>query len=444
MLSSLTDSQNALLNKISYKNIPANWKSGQSLYDVISKVDSNLASELKKAGLGDYVIKDYLNNNDAGSKSGFCAIAFEDPKSGAVGMSFRGTEGMDDIINNPKDMADNLMTATVGVSLQSLEAISFFEKNENKNGNNYLYGHSKGGELAAEVFATNYLNIKGVHVINPQPINAHKLSPDQLAAFLSGKYDAVVVDGDVVWGLGSCPFPVRFATRNKDYKQGNFVAPHDIDAIMYNDDESISICRFPYLNHPLQGLTVLVENVVVGAIQCGLSGPAFAVNIGVRVVNFIINDLPDLAIKFINYVVDELEKIKNVAKGFIESVKEFANKIYTNLVNWYNTNLNAGYKYATGNPDIKVNTYLLRNYADRIASVNRRVTNLDRRIDSLYCRICSIEDFIGSARALYNLINADMLTGYSFRLQLCINYLNETATAFETVETNILRNTVKG
>lgn len=443
MLSNLTDRQNSLLNKLSYKNIPGNWKPGQSLCDIISKVDGGLAEELKNAGLGGLVMKDYVNNNETGSKSGFCAIAFEEPESGAVGMSFRGTEGMDDLANNPTDMADNLLTATIGVSAQSKEAVAFFEKNGNKSGNNFLYGHSKGGELAAEVFAASYDNIQKAHVINPQPINYHKLLPEQKLAFLSGKYDAVVVDGDIVWALGACPFPVRFAARNQDYKTGGFFAPHDIDAMIYDKNGGIQSCGAPYSDHPLQGTAVLAEKVIVGAVQYGLAGTAFAVNLGMGIISFILNDVPELAVQFINDVAVKLEKIKNAARDFIDSVKGYANKIYSSLVNWYHANLNAGYKFAIANSDIKVNTYLLRDYANRLASVNRRVTNLDRRIDSLYWKICGNEDFISSARALCNLINADMLTGYSFRLQLCINYLNESASAFDNAEANILKNAVK-
>ncbi|MDV2887680.1 hypothetical protein RYX45_21150, partial [Alkalihalophilus pseudofirmus] len=103
----------------------------------------------------------------------------------------------------PKDMADNVLTASIGVSPQSLEAIAFFEKNEEKNGKNYLFGHSKGGELAAEVYVTNYDNVVELHTVNAQPINPNKLSPDQLVALQSKKFDAIVVNGDVVSWLGN-------------------------------------------------------------------------------------------------------------------------------------------------------------------------------------------------------------------------------------------------
>jgi hypothetical protein len=36
---------------------------------------------------------------------------------------------------------------------------------------------------------------------------------------------------------------------------------------------------------------------------------------------------------------------------------------------------------------------------------------------------------------LWNLIQADLLTGYSWRLNRCVNYLNQTASDFEAVET---------
>lgn len=80
--------------------------------------------------------------------------------------------------------------------------------------------------------------------------------------------------------------------------------------------------------------------------------------------------------------------------------------------------------------DIVVDTYKLRAYADRISSVNSRLYSLDKRLDKLYLRV--------GLQGLFNLVQADALTCYSYRLRSCRSYLISTAYDFETAERLIL------
>lgn len=80
--------------------------------------------------------------------------------------------------------------------------------------------------------------------------------------------------------------------------------------------------------------------------------------------------------------------------------------------------------------DIIVDTYKLNQYAQRIASVNSRISRLDRRLDSLYWRV--------GLQGLWNLMQADALTCYSWRLVRCQSYLEQTAADFESVEKVLL------
>lgn len=79
--------------------------------------------------------------------------------------------------------------------------------------------------------------------------------------------------------------------------------------------------------------------------------------------------------------------------------------------------------------DIIVDTYKLNQYAQRIAAVNRRINRLDRRMDSLYTRVGLL--------GLWNLMQADALTCYSWRLVRCQAYLQQTAAEFEQVEKDL-------
>lgn len=76
--------------------------------------------------------------------------------------------------------------------------------------------------------------------------------------------------------------------------------------------------------------------------------------------------------------------------------------------------------------DISLDTYKLSRYAERLGNVNRRITNLDVRMDRLYWNVGLLD--------LGNLIKADALTGFSWRLLRCQGYLNQTAADFNNVE----------
>ena len=76
--------------------------------------------------------------------------------------------------------------------------------------------------------------------------------------------------------------------------------------------------------------------------------------------------------------------------------------------------------------DIVVDTYSLGQYAQRLGAVNRRISDLDWRLKTLYSQV--------SLKDLFTLIQADALTGFSWRLLSCQAYLNETAGDFERAE----------
>ena len=118
-------------------------------------------------------------------------------------------------------------------------------------------------------------------------------------------------------------------------------------------------------------------------------------------------------------------KASEYAKKFVSAISTYANRARE----WFNRRFNSGYKYASSNTYISVNTSTLRTYANRLYNVNRRIVNLDRRMDSLYTKVGLFD--------LWDLLQADALTGYSWRLSRCINYLNDTANEFDSAERSI-------
>lgn len=73
-----------------------------------------------------------------------------------------------------------------------------------------------------------------------------------------------------------------------------------------------------------------------------------------------------------------------------------------------------------------VDTYKLKQYAQRIDSVIRRIEKLDKRLD-LLCLKAGVVDLI-------KLVQADALIGYNWRLSRCEKYLLQTSSDFEETE----------
>lgn len=444
MLSSNTDYQNNLLNRLAYCDLKkGTWKSGDDLITVLKANGyTQLANELSSADITGLKIRDYVNNN---SDSGFAAIAFEDIYSGHRGMSFRGTENLDKMgsdigcivsgdkgaINRQIDMLDNASTAVTGDSAQAQEAIAFYEKNRDQSGKNYLYGHSKGGELAAEVFSEYYDEIQQVHVINPQPINWASLNNEQRKAFNSSKFDAVVVDGDLVWLLGGVPYPVRIVKNNKN--GDGFFSPHDLTSAKYDRITGEAIIEDePYKDYVGQGLVGLAASIIISTVQAGYKIGEEIWSWGEAAYKFFTEDVPEAAQKFFDLIVATYDKVKNYISDVKDNIKSFIGKMGTAVKNWFRNNFNTGYQYATAHPQITLDTYKLRSYAQRLQSVNQRIIALDSKMDGLYWQVGLLD--------LWNLMQADLLTGFSWRLLRCSGYLNDTANDFDSAENNLISN----
>ena len=127
------------------------------------------------------------------------------------------------------------------------------------------------------------------------------------------------------------------------------------------------------------------------------------------------------------------DRIEQLFKWTGEVSAEFRKTVLclvSNASEWINSNFNSGYKSASANPTIRVDTAKLRGYAERLGKVNQRLTTLDGRMDDLYFKV--------GLRDLFNLIHADLWTGSNWRITNCAKYLNETANDFEGTERNVV------
>lgn len=131
-------------------------------------------------------------------------------------------------------------------------------------------------------------------------------------------------------------------------------------------------------------------------------------------------------------VVSLVEAVGNALEWTKEQCAEMIDSLITQwnaIINEFQLKFNAGYQYATNNPNISVDTDSLREYANRLYTVNQTINTIDSNLNYLYGRVGFLD--------LWDLIQADILTGYNWRLKQCENYLNNTANSFDTAENNI-------
>lgn len=429
-LSNLNDKQNHLLTQLSYQShILQDKYNGQSLDAIYKQMvatygkDNGDVKSFKKyidAGLGNIVIKDVGND----TITGFGAVAFED-SSGNVGISYRGTDGLK--LESANDWAGNLSSMATGLSAQTAQAEAFYEKNKGSKGDNYLYGHSKGGNLAQSVFVNHYDEIDQMHNLNPQPVNPYGLTPDQIAALNSDRVDVVVTEGDYVWFLGSLGYSFD-KIRVMDNTAGSDA--HTYDDRRYDKNGNILPGKQPIWEYVAYGGI----NLILNGIQRAGAGIQFVYNVGVRVIDFVKDDLIPLANSFVDTVVDGVRKLGKELSKFADSVKQFFSDVIKGASDWWNKNFNAGYKYATSNPYISINTTTMSSYASQLRSLSSRSKALDRKMNSLYWHLGIDWNTISN---LGRLLKAEVVLDFAYRLDKCANYLSDTARDFDAVERDI-------
>lgn len=425
-LSNLSDKQNHLLTQLSYQShILQDKYNGQSLNDIYKKLSSIYGknnAEVKKfkryidGGLGDIVIKDVGNDK----VTGFGAIAFED-SNGNIGISYRGTDGISKESIN--DWIGNVSALATGTSMQTAQAEAFYQKNRGKNDNNYLYGHSKGGNLAQSVFVNHYDEINKMHNLNPQPINPYGLNPDQKIALNSDKVDIVVTEGDYVWFLGAIGYSLD-KIRVMDNSAGSNA--HTYDGRRYDKNGNIVPGKQPILEYASYGVISLLLN----GIQKAGATIQHIYNIAVRVIDFVENDVIPMAMSLINKVVNGIRDLGQKFAKFADSIEQFFNDIVKNISTWIFEH-SKGYKYASANPNISINTTTMVNYASQLRSLSKRSKKLDSNMNSLYWHLGIEWDTIAN---LGKLLKSGIVLDFAFRLDKCANYLADTANEFDSVE----------
>lgn len=196
-----------------------------------------LLKELQSIGLGNIKITDIENNR----KTGFQAIAFEDDFCNK-GISYRGSDcewekgGLADWI-----IAD-LGEFLTNNSKQARQAIIFF--NKNKSVNNYIYGHSLGGNLTSHTYLKHHNEIKEAFSFNGLPVNQSLLdTKEKVDAFNDHKFNCVVVGGDIFQHTKNDSLysnKVKFIKNNNEGNQ-NWLSAHLPQSCTYDNKGNFKI-----------------------------------------------------------------------------------------------------------------------------------------------------------------------------------------------------------
>lgn len=429
-LSSLTDREQNLLMQLSYCNVDPNTGTSKTMGDLIASLrDSGaLSSELASAissspALMDLKLVGYsnydswtANTTDPSRTSGFVGYAFED-SSGDRGLVFRGTQ-------DAMDWVDNAGASAFGDSLQVQHALDFFATYGNSDGGNYVFGHSKGGNLATEVFINNLDIVEGAHVFNAQPVNWLLLTPEQQAALRSSRYDFAAVDRDLVSKIGVTPYETRFVQLNPDYADTVF-GPHDLKAALYDDSGN------GYAIQPQPFVDKLLEAAVAGLFHYLATQPWALGTVAIATaIEWVVDGMSQLQ-QFYEVLVEKASGVVNKIAGLPAALMGALSNFFAELGNALKKRLQdilgrLGRAAARMAGPVRVSTGQLRHVAATLGRVQGRISTIDRRLDRLTSLIEPEKKVV--------LIAIDWSVGYDYRLARCISYLNSAAQRFESGE----------
>lgn len=413
-----TDAEMAVLSQLAYYGSKPDKQrqpsKGDTLYSVLT--DKSVKKYLENQLGDDYDVvlqglidktegKDYkiVKSVDDNKGTGFAAIAIKDPENN-VTVATRGTEGFDVFGSDAsrRDVAADLELA-FSISTSQQEEMEKFMRNLEKEGYEgyYFTGHSLGGNLAnyGAITLDPVSKVKGVVTFNAPGFNEAFIS--KYAAEINAIYNRVnnyQNEYDYVSSIMFVPGPVTIIESSKS-EDGWF----DFDDHLGFDDHSLNTLK-------VEGDGFSTKKNQVKSVQTHIAHGA-------------IEWLRDITgLKAYTMFLGVVEIGINLGRTVVMALNAISE--------WFSKNSNSGYKVASADPTIRVDTAKLRGYAERLGKVNQRLITLDGRMDDLYFKV--------GLRDLFNLIQADLLTGSSWRITNCEKYLDETANDFEGTERNVV------
>ncbi len=491
-----TDLQNRAFSMIAHMNLEAGYdqycaRKGTKDVPLKELLTDVQWTSLKDAGISEAELETWSISgvHDCNDSNGFYACIIEtSPGNAAVG--FRGSEDMGVLDNVQNDWVGADVGLVNSTCTNQQEEVRAFLEKYGKDLNTYdslaMVGHSLGGNLAeyATIVSSEYGlddNIKQcVSMDGPgfseEFIEKYKEQIEKMAEVMYHPRWSCV--GTMLNDLPGVEYQYVEVTNKEGLKDYTYFSRHGLEYLAYEGDSlvpgeqdalskhtSLISKGADHLPKPIGDVLItVIGSVWIGAawvkeqvvdddgnltsagyaLLTGAVGIIAAIGIEKVVIATLAVVVAVLAIVaaillyeivyevvmgIVDAICTAIEAVYTWAKETYQQLKEAVVSLINKVKKWMKNLFSPGEAYAEANPTVKLDTYKLSTYAQRLQSVNKRIGTLDKRLDSLYWKVGLL--------GLWNLIQADLLTGYSWRLLRCADYLSDTASDFNSVETNL-------
>ncbi|MGL4521076.1 MAG: DUF6792 domain-containing protein, partial [Bacilli bacterium] len=174
-------------------------------------------------------------------KTGFVgyALSFEDNNTIIIA---RGSEDLTKKAHQIEDWFTNFLAGLGSDTTQHKDMNNFFLRNvKDKDGEQLLMGHSKGGNLATSTFLKNknFPNLK-LYTVNAAPIFYNSLTEKEKAILKGGKTTIISHEGDIVSFFGRNEFVDWFIRGQEVHTIMNFMDVHGLEMAQFNKEGQLN------------------------------------------------------------------------------------------------------------------------------------------------------------------------------------------------------------
>lgn len=224
---------------------------------------------------------------------------------------------------------------------------------------------------------------------------------------------STVADGvpNLLWTLVTNPELVADSLDETQLTKlvSDFIATNQDKITLFIHDHPIEAIGLIYVAAVLTPITKVIVYSVAGTLALLFAMVAFV----------------DKILDIVEAIVDIAQEIFDCIKGMLEAIRD----AFTQLKAWLRANSPGG-KYTSSQPVIIADPEKLREYASRIAFVNRRLASLDGDMNSLYWQVGFLD--------LLAILEANLLTSWSYRLSWAQNWLEEAAQELDNADATAL------
>ena len=402
-----SDEELRAFTQIAYMELDEKYKKlckdGETVVPLTELLSPKEKKRLEDLGIDESEYSDWSISGiqDANDNTGFYACVIQ-TSPGNAAVSFRGSEKASSLDNLLLDwgLADLGLLNSI-CTTQHREVDRFLqdkEMNELLNGydNITMTGHSLGGNLAEYATIQSYKyglddNISQcVSLDGPGFSNEFIMTHSKGIAKMRKKmthYQWSPV-GNLLLQIPGIKVETLAVKEQKEYDVKYEFTRHDTECLLYEGDS------FKRGNQSIASFALGVLSIDIDMKIIDL--PRMLLDIGMGAIE---------ETKLYDYVVKILNEIQDKAQGINGRGHDLAEK------------------------NIKINTEQLRSYALRLQNINKKMLRLDGRMKGLYFQIKIPE--------LWNLIQVDAMSGYSWRINSCVKYLERVAEEFESAERRI-------